>query len=147
LPLQGDCARRGSTLFLDPTTLEPWPDQWSFLCSIARLSADAVSQLAESLRPADAGPALSLEALARADGPSPPAVIRARLDGMLSIARAGMPPAVLAALKHLASLANPEFYEKAADAVLYVGHASVHLLLSRGPRMAPPAAWPHRTGH
>lgn len=31
---------------------------------------------------------------------------------MLSIERAGMPPAVIAALKHLGSIANPEFYEK-----------------------------------
>jgi superfamily II DNA or RNA helicase len=112
LPMQGECAERGNTLFLDPMSLEPWPDQWAFLSAIARLSADAVSALAESLRPADAGPTLSLEELARAGGPPPPAVIRARLGAMLSIERAGMPPAVLAALKHLASLANPEFYEK-----------------------------------
>jgi superfamily II DNA or RNA helicase len=31
---------------------------------------------------------------------------------MLSIERAGMPPAVMAALKHLGSIANPEFFEK-----------------------------------
>ena len=31
---------------------------------------------------------------------------------MLSIERAGLPPAVIAALKHLGSIANPEFYEK-----------------------------------
>ena len=31
---------------------------------------------------------------------------------MLSIERAGLPPAVVAALKHLGSIANPEFYEK-----------------------------------
>jgi hypothetical protein len=31
---------------------------------------------------------------------------------MLSIDRIGMPPALLAALKHLASLHNPAYYEK-----------------------------------
>ena len=112
LPLHGECATRGNTLFLDPTTLEPWPDQWAFLSSVARLSRDAVAELARSLRPVDAGPALSLAELARRDGPAPPPVIRARLGAMFSIERAGMPPAVMASLKHLASVANPEFYEK-----------------------------------
>lgn len=31
---------------------------------------------------------------------------------MVSIERSGLPPAVMAAFKHLASVANPEFYEK-----------------------------------
>jgi hypothetical protein len=31
---------------------------------------------------------------------------------MLAIDRIGMPPALVAALKHLASLHNPEYYEK-----------------------------------
>ena len=47
LPLHGECAARGNTLFLDPTTLEPWPDQWAFLSSVARLSRDAVAELAD----------------------------------------------------------------------------------------------------
>src|SRR5439155_22242335 len=58
------------------------------------------------------GPALSFADLAKAGGPPPPPVIRARLGAELSIERAGLPPAVAAALKHLGSIANPEFYEK-----------------------------------
>lgn len=112
LPLQGECARLGTTLFLDPTSLEPWPDQWAFLSSTARMAPDAVAALAESLRPVDAGPALSFADLAKADGPAAPDTIRARLGAMLSIARAGLPPSVIAALKHLGSIPNPEFYEK-----------------------------------
>ncbi len=112
LPLQGDCVQRGTTMFLDPTTMEPWPDQWAFLSSIAQMSPQAVNELAATLRPVDAGPALSLADLARQGGPPPPPVIRARLAGMLSIERAGLPPAVMAALKHLGSIPNPDFYEK-----------------------------------
>ncbi len=112
LPLHGACAKHGTTLFLDPTTMEPWPDQWAFLSSVARLSSDAVESLAETLRPVDTGPTLSFAELAKADGPPPPPVIRARLGAELSIERAGLPPAVVAALKHLGSIANPEFYEK-----------------------------------
>lgn len=112
LPLNGDCVRRGTTVFLDPTTMTPWPDQWAFLSSLARMAPGAVAALAESLRPVAAGPALRVADLGSADGPSPPEVIRARLAAMLSIQRAGLPPAVIAAFKHLASIANPEFYEK-----------------------------------
>jgi len=112
LPLQGHWARRGTTMFLDPATMEPWPDQWAFLSSVARMTPEAVTALAATLRPVDAGPTLSLAALAKAGGPPPPTVIRARLGAMLSIERAGLPPAVVAALKHLGSIANPEFYEK-----------------------------------
>lgn len=55
---------------------------------------------------------MSLAELARQGGPPPPEVIQARLGAMLSIERAGLPTAVLAAFKHLASISNPEFYEK-----------------------------------
>jgi superfamily II DNA or RNA helicase len=112
LPMQGRSARAGNTVFLDPTTLEPYEDQWAFLSSVARLAPDAVSDLAATLRPVDAGPTVSFAELARQGGPPPPPVVRGQLAGRLSIARAGLPPAVLAALKHLGSVANPEFYEK-----------------------------------
>jgi superfamily II DNA or RNA helicase len=112
LPLQGECVRRDTTVFLDPTTMEPWSDQWAFLSSVARMSAEAVAALSESLRPAEAGPMLTLADLARSGGPPPPPVVRARISGMVSIARAGLPPPILAALKHLGSINNPEFYEK-----------------------------------
>ena len=38
LPLQGECRKKGTTVFLDPSTLEPYPDQWEFLASLDRLS-------------------------------------------------------------------------------------------------------------
>ena len=112
LPLHGERLEHGATAFLDPTTMEPWPDQWAFLSSIARLAPDAAIVLAESLRPVDAGPKLTLADLARAGGPPPPPIIRAQLGAVLSIERSGLPPALVAALKHFASIHNPEFYEK-----------------------------------
>ncbi len=139
LPLQGDCARRSTTVFLDPTTMAPWPDQWAFLSSVARMAPDAVTALAESLRPVDVGPALSLAELAKAGGPPPPKVIRARLGAMLSIERAGLPPALVAALKHLGSISNPGVLREAAHAVLHLEHAPLHQRLRGRPRMAPPA--------
>lgn len=112
LPLQGASAHAGNTVFLDPKTLEPYADQWAFLSGVARLGVDAVSSLAATLRPVDAGPAMIFAELARRTGPPPPPVIRGRLAGRLSVERSGVPPAVVAALKHLGSIANPEFYEK-----------------------------------
>ena len=58
LPLHGERLDHGATAFLDPTTLQPWPDQWAFLSSVARLAPEAVAALADSLRPIDAGPKL-----------------------------------------------------------------------------------------
>jgi superfamily II DNA or RNA helicase len=113
LPLQGDRARRGTTVFLDPTSLEPWPDQWAFLSSVKRSTPAALATLVNALRPIDAGPdARSLRVGPGGGGPAPPTVIRARLFGTLAIERGGLPPALLASLKHLASLHNPVFYEK-----------------------------------
>ena len=112
LPLQGQCVAAGTTMFLDPTTMQPWPDQWAFLSSIARMTPDAVESLAETLRPVNTGPTMSLADLAKAGGHPPPPVVRARLGSELSIERAGLPTAVIAGLKHLASIANPEFFEK-----------------------------------
>ena len=112
LPLHGERLRHGATAFLDPTTMEPWPDQWGFLSSVARLAPEAAAALADSLRPVDAGPALTFADLARAGGPTPPDVVRARLGARLSIERSAIPPAVVAGLKHLGSIHNPAFYEK-----------------------------------
>ena len=101
-------------MFLDPTTLEPYEDQWAFLSSIERLSPEAVDALATGFGELPTGPDSSPFRRPRADtgGPKPPAEIRATAGAMLAIDRIGVPPALLAALKHLASLHNPEFYEK-----------------------------------
>ena len=112
LPLHGGSIRNGTTLFLDPATMQPWGDQWAFLSCLARMSPDAVESLAETLRPVDTGPTLSLADLVRAGGPPAPPVVRARLGAELSIERAGLPPAVIAGLKHAGSITNPEFHEK-----------------------------------
>ncbi|MGH3665860.1 MAG: TOTE conflict system archaeo-eukaryotic primase domain-containing protein [Egibacteraceae bacterium] len=114
LPLQGECRKRGTTVFLDPSSLQPWGDQWAFLGSVGRLASDTVSGLVERMRPLDVGPTATRRRRAiagRLDAPVPPS-IRCQLGGMTSIDRTGVPPHLLAALKHLASLHNPVFYER-----------------------------------
>ncbi len=112
-PLQGACRRQGNTVFLDPASLEPYEDQWAFLASIPRMSPEAVDALEKSLAPVVAGP--DDTRYRRPIGGAqqkPPEVIRAVSGAMLAIDRIGVPPALVAALKHLASLHNPEHYEK-----------------------------------
>ena len=55
LPLQGQCRKAGTTVFLDPATMEPWLDQWAFLASIRRLSESDAKVIADAIR-VDAGP-------------------------------------------------------------------------------------------
>ncbi|MGH9060039.1 MAG: TOTE conflict system archaeo-eukaryotic primase domain-containing protein, partial [Acidimicrobiales bacterium] len=114
LPLQGECRRNGTTVFLDPSNLEPYPDQWAFLASVDRLSRQAAVSLAESLGDVAAGPDTRTyrQPAGSAGSPSPPASIRASASAMLAIDRIGVPPALVAALKHASSSPNPDFYEK-----------------------------------
>ena len=55
LPLQGECRKRGTTLFLDPTTLYPYDDQWAFLSSLPLASPEALQAIAEVVRPLPVG--------------------------------------------------------------------------------------------
>ena len=114
LPLQGKRRRTGTSVFLDPTTLEPYPDQWAFLSSLESMSADAVASLASNLEEVGAGPSAAVylrpRVSAQAD-PKPPDRVVARAGAMLAVDRIGLPPALIASLKHLASLHNPKFYE------------------------------------
>ena len=114
LPLQGECRRQGNTVFLDPASLEPYEDQWTFLASIPRMSPEAVEALETTLAPVVAGPddTKYRPQPVRGAPQKPPEVIRAVSGAMLAIDRIGVPPALVAALKHLASLHNPEYYEK-----------------------------------
>jgi superfamily II DNA or RNA helicase len=110
LPLQGGCRRRATTVFLDPTSLEPFPDQWRFLSSMPRLSPEGAEQVADALRAVRAGP--SSPTYRPGVDPPLPETVRGEIGAMVSLERIGLPPAFVAALKHMAALHNPEFYEK-----------------------------------
>lgn len=111
LPLQGRCRERATTMFLDPTTLEPFHDQWQFLSSLSRLSPDAAGELAEALRGIEAGPS-SPRPYRRGVDPPAPEVVHAEVGAMVAVERIGLPPPVVASLKHTAALHNPIFYDR-----------------------------------
>jgi superfamily II DNA or RNA helicase len=111
LPLQGECRfERGTTVFVDPRTFEPFDDQFVFLSSLVRMTPAEVERVVDELRPVAVGPDTRLyRSSVRADVP-PPETIDARLAGMLAVRRAGIPPGLYATLKHLATLHNPAFH-------------------------------------
>jgi superfamily II DNA or RNA helicase len=125
LPLQGGCRKRGTTLFLDPTSLEPYDDQWAFLSAVPLASPEALAAIAESVRPLPVGSEAVDWEQARDRHPAPP-VVHATLTGMLSIERIGLPAWLIAQLKHLASLHNPKFYEN--ERLRLSNHATPRLI-------------------
>ena len=113
LPLQGECRKRQTTIFLNPSSLEPYEDQWAFLSALGRLSPNAVSEIAAAIPPIGAGPEeASYRRPSTADSPKPPEKIIANVGPMISIERIGIPPALVSSIKHAASLHNPAYYEK-----------------------------------
>jgi superfamily II DNA or RNA helicase len=112
LPLQGECRReRGTTVFVDPRTFEPFGDQFVFLSSLDRMTPAQLVRVVDELRPVAVGPDTRLYRSSVRPDPPPPETIDARLAAMLAIRRAGIPPGLYATLKHLATLHNPAFHK------------------------------------
>ena len=111
LPLRRTARRQGNTVFLDPSTLLPFEDQWAFLAGVPRMSPQAVAAIAESMGPIVLGPGSRMSTTRGRVSRPPPERVRARFGGMVSVERIGLPPSMIAALKHCASLHNPKFHE------------------------------------
>ncbi len=113
-PLQGRARRRGASVFLDLATLEPYEDQWAYLSSVDRLSPREVTQLARRLGEVGVGAGVDRLRAATATRISvqAPPVVHASLGAKITVDGADLPPALLATLKHAASMPNPAFYER-----------------------------------
>lgn len=116
LPLHGACRSQETTVFCDPETWTPYPDQFASLSSTERLSAARVDVLVDTLGQVTAGPSATAPVLPakprRTALGQAPATVQARLSAMLALSTDELPPQLLAALKHTASLHNPDFYRK-----------------------------------
>ncbi|WP_312875947.1 TOTE conflict system archaeo-eukaryotic primase domain-containing protein [Arthrobacter terrae] len=104
----------GTTLFLDTTTLEPFEDQWAYLSSLDRLTPSAVNgqirrlpsvRLGNEVRRLQLPPSSKIV-------PRPAMVVQATFASRLTIRSSDLGPAMISAIKHAASLANPEFYDR-----------------------------------
>ena len=127
LPLAKAPRERSNTVFLG-ADLKPIPDQWEFLRSARRLSREELDQILARVAPlsplaaaaAPTDPSFSLQSDERVLDLSRPKIvsglmtgeITARLDASLHLPRAALPAVVVAALKRLATFANPVFHEK-----------------------------------
>lgn len=116
LPLQGASRLKGTTVFCNPQTWEPYPDQFARLSQVEQLAPAQVEALVDKLGEVKAGPSATALVLPpkprrRALGKAPE-VVEARMSAMLAISTKGLPAALLAALKHAASFHNPEFYRR-----------------------------------
>jgi superfamily II DNA or RNA helicase len=115
LPLQKECRALGNTEFLnvDESELRPWPDQWKFLSQIKRLGHSQIETLLEKIPPVSVGPR-NPGSVSPAFGQkyTAPKQILCALGATLSIEKSGIPPWLLAQMKQLALLQNPQFYER-----------------------------------
>lgn len=112
-PLEGRRRKDGLTVFLDVSTLEPYPDQWAYLSTLGRMSPGEAATLAKAAeRTVISGTAVPpRRSSATAIHPPLPPVVRAELAATLTLDLAQLPPAMISALEHSASLANPKFFE------------------------------------
>jgi len=113
-PLQGRCRRRGATVFLDTSTLEPHDDQWAYLSSLGRLSPREVTRLAQRLGSVTVGVAVKRlgQPTSTRTVPEAPPIVRVRLGARVTVQGEDLTPALAATLKHAASMPNPLFYER-----------------------------------
>jgi superfamily II DNA or RNA helicase len=113
-PLHGRHRKLGTTVFLDLASLEPHPDPWSYLSSLDRITPAELTKMVRRLGPVRVG--TEVEHLHRSTSTkitvAVPSTVPLELGGMIRISAAGLPPALLATLRHAASLANPVFYDR-----------------------------------
>jgi superfamily II DNA or RNA helicase len=122
LPLQRQARKLGNTEFLDDE-LDPHQDQWSYLASVPRIAPD---RLGELIARSEEDGALAVRSPIEEPGAPwrPTRTLRERLGGewmpeavaatladRLYVERSGLPPALVHAIKRLATFSNPMFLE------------------------------------
>ncbi|MGO1544784.1 MAG: TOTE conflict system archaeo-eukaryotic primase domain-containing protein [Gulosibacter sp.] len=121
LPLQGDCRRRGTSVFADPGTWNILPDQFAALSTVAPVTQAQIDELAKSVQGIRMGPAESLpprptKSTLRANAKELDGLeVAVSLDSTVHISTHQLPGSLITELKHLASIANPEFFRKQAQ--------------------------------
>lgn len=99
-PLNGMRRQHGTTVFLDPATLEPFEDQWAYLSSIARLSLKDVSALARELPDPQIGHNVRRLQLPTSSKivPRPAVIIRATFGSRITLTANDLGPAMISAV-------------------------------------------------
>ncbi|SDD41543.1 Superfamily II DNA or RNA helicase [Bradyrhizobium brasilense] len=130
LPLQKKAREIGNSVFVDKD-LRPYDDQWAYLSSLPRLSADTAFRIAEEAElsgrvlgvrmPVDDEHADEPWKMSPSRSSAPqrieaaiPKSIRIVVADQIYIDRTELPPALIAQLIRLAAFQNPEFYRAQA---------------------------------
>jgi superfamily II DNA or RNA helicase len=114
LPLFRAARDRNAAVFLNLENLEPHQDQWSYLSALGRMTPREVHRAADKAgRVRAAREVTGLAApVSTKIRPEAAATVRARLGAGIRVEAADLTPAAAAALRHAASMYNPQFYEK-----------------------------------
>src|SRR3990167_222432 len=125
LPLQAQPRQKGNSVFLDEH-FEPYVDQWNYLASLRRMTAEEVSVIIEEA--ASQGKILGVRMPLSEDEEKPwelpPSRIKPEipidqkllasieiiLSNQIFLSKKDVPPALMNKLIHLAAFQNPEFY-------------------------------------
>ena len=125
LPLQIAAARHGGSLFVNDR-LEPWPDQWTFLSGVRKLSARQVDEIVARLHTSPLGALRSEEDEAATEAPhwrrkeaelkpdDTPSGVEITLADRLYLPVEGFSNHAQNQLKRLAAFRNPQFYRAQA---------------------------------
>ena len=130
LPLQSEPRKNGNSVFVD-SDFEPYPDQWAFLSTVKRMSADDIRRLVsdatrrdgilgERIRFDDEDSQTPWKARPSRNPLKPKTIISLPervniiLGNQLYIAKSGLPPPLINRLKRTAAFQNPEFYKAQA---------------------------------
>ena len=113
-PLNGKARKIGTTVFLDLARLEPHEDQWAYLSTLGRMTPREITRAADRAARVTVGTAVDRIGTPGSTKTRPPAlaVIRAHLGAGIRLEQAELTPALLASLKHAASMPNPLFCER-----------------------------------
>lgn len=113
-PLQGRRRRSGTTVFLDLADLEPHDDPWRYLSSVPRVTPAELCRVVGRLGSLRTGTSVDRIATSNATRITVPVprTVDVELGGTIRVHAGPLPPALLATLRHAASLPNPAFYDK-----------------------------------
>ena len=112
-PLNGQRKKeRGTTLFIDMMTWEPYEDQWEYLSTLDRMTPRQIVTAARQEK-------VTVSTEVTRVAPSPATIIHPRLPAQvhgvlgarLTIRNADLTPELSAGLRHAATIHNPLFYE------------------------------------
>ena len=119
LPLQGQARRTGNSVFVDKH-FQSYPDQWSFLLGVQKLSESALDDILKQHASAALGELAKSSEEEPWEKPKPETIDQSDFPSELTLTRANMlyiPLACISAkvvnyFKRMAAFHNPEFYAK-----------------------------------